>query len=237
VTGGTRGIGRATVEALRRDGFDVVSCGRSVPAEPPPGLCVPCDVTDAAQIGALVERCRAEYGPPSVLVANAGVNATFDAVDLAEEDWDRFFAIDLKAAWLCARAVLPDMVAAGRGSIVIVSSIHAFVTREGFFPYAAAKAGLLGLTRSLALDYGPKGVRVNCLCPGFTRTRLATESMELSGDPAAAERAMVAGVALRRIAEPAEIADAIAFLASDRARYVTGTSLLVDGGLSARRAG
>jgi NAD(P)-dependent dehydrogenase (short-subunit alcohol dehydrogenase family) len=225
------------VEALARDGYDVVSCGRETPADPPPGEFVPCDVADANQVAALAERCRAAYGPPSVLVANAGVNATFDAVELTEAEWDRFFAVDLKAAWLCARAVLPDMVAAGGGSIVIVSSIHAFVTREGFFPYAAAKAGLLGLTRSLALDYGPRGVRVNCICPGFTRTRLVQESIDLSDDPAAAERAMVEGVALRRIAEPSEIADVIAFLASDAASYVTGTSLLADGGLTARRAG
>jgi NAD(P)-dependent dehydrogenase (short-subunit alcohol dehydrogenase family) len=129
------------------------------------------------------------------------------------------------------------MIAAGGGAIVIVSSIHAFVTREGFFPYAAAKAGLLGLTRSLALDYGSNGVRVNCVCPGFTRTRLVQEAIDLAGDGPAAERAMIAGVALQRIAEPAEIAAAIAYLASDDASYVTGASLLVDGGLTARRAG
>jgi NAD(P)-dependent dehydrogenase (short-subunit alcohol dehydrogenase family) len=215
----------------------VVSCGRETPADPPPGLLVPCDVADADQVAALAERCRAAYGPPSVLVANAGVNATFDAVELTEEEWDRFFAVDLKAAWLCARAVLPDMVAAGGGSIVIVSSIHAFVTRERFFPYAAAKSGLVGLTRSLALDYGPKGVRINCVCPGFTRTRLVQEAIDLADDPAAAERAMVEGVALRRIADPAEIAEVIAFLASDAASYVAGASIVVDGGLTARRAG
>jgi NAD(P)-dependent dehydrogenase (short-subunit alcohol dehydrogenase family) len=194
-------------------------------------------VADAAQVDALVEHCARAYGPPSVLVANAGVNATFDAVELTEAQWDRFFAIDLKAAWLCAKAVLPHMLAAGGGAIVIVSSIHAFVTREGFFPFAAAKAGLVGLSKSLALDYGPQGVRVNCVCPGFTRTRLVQEAIDLSDDPAAAERAMLAGVALRRIAEPAEIAEVIAFLASDAASYVTGASLLVDGGLTARRAG
>ena len=129
------------------------------------------------------------------------------------------------------------MLEAGGGAIVNVSSIHAAVTLDGFFPYAAAKAGLAGLTRSLALDYGPRGVRVNCVCPGFTDTRLVRESMERSADPAAAERAMVAGVALGRIAAPAEIAATIAFLASADASYVTGATLYVDGGLTARRAG
>jgi len=118
-----------------------------------------------------------------------------------------------------------------------VSSLHAFATLPGFFPYAAAKSGLVGLTRSLALDYGPHGIRVNCVAPGFVRTRLVQESMERDGDPAAAERAMVAGVALGRIAEPAEIARVIGFLASPAAAYVTGATLAVDGGLTARRVG
>ena len=129
------------------------------------------------------------------------------------------------------------MLAGGGGAIVNVSSIHAAVTLEGFFPYAAAKAGLTGLTRSLALDYGPHGIRVNCVCPGFTDTRLVRESMNRSPDPGAAERAMVAGVALGRIAAPSEIATTIAFLASDQPSYVTGATLYVDGGLTARRAG
>jgi NAD(P)-dependent dehydrogenase (short-subunit alcohol dehydrogenase family) len=152
-------------------------------------------------------------------------------------EWDRFFGVDLKSAWLCAKHALPHILAAGGGAIVDVSSIHAAVTLEGFFTYAAAKAGLAGLTRGLALDYGPCGIRANCLCPGFTDTRLVRESMDRAGDPDAAGRAMASGVALRRIAEPREVAAAIAFLASADASYVTGATLFVDGGLTARRSG
>jgi NAD(P)-dependent dehydrogenase (short-subunit alcohol dehydrogenase family) len=172
-----------------------------------------------------------------VLVNNAGVNANYDAVSMTDAEWDRFFGVDLKSAWLCAKYSLPHMLEAGGGAIVNVSSIHAAVTLEGFFPYAAAKAGLTGLTRSLALDYGPDGIRVNCLCPGFTDTRLVRESADRADDPAAARRTMASGVPLRRIAEPGEIAGAIAFLASPDASYVTGATLYVDGGLTARRSG
>ena len=122
---------------------------------------------------------------------------------MTEDEWDRFFAVDLKAAWLAAKHVLPHMLRAGRGAIVNVSSLHAFATLDGFFPYAAAKSGLVGLTRSLALDYGPHGIRVNVVAPGFMRTRLVQESIDRAEDRAAAERAMVAGVALGRIGDPA----------------------------------
>jgi len=190
VTGGTRGIGRATVDRLCADGYAVVFCGRDARVAAPPGdaVFVRCDVGIEEEVEALVYACVARFGPPTLLVNNAGVNATYDATTMSESEWDRFFAVDLKAAWLCAKHVLPHMVDAGGGAIVNVSSIHAHVTREGFFPYAAAKSGLVGLTRSLALDYGRRGVRVNCVCPGFTRTRLVEESLDLSADRRAAER-------------------------------------------------
>ena len=246
VTGGSRGIGRATVERLLADGARVAFCGRDTDAgetalaelgDPAGAIFVPCDVTREDDVRRLVDACAERLGRPTLLVNNAGVNATFDAVEMTEEQWDRFFAVDLKAAWLCAKHVLPHLQQAEGASIVNVSSIHAAVTRESFFPYAAAKSGLVGLTRSLALDYGPRGVRVNCVCPGFTRTRLVDESIGLAEDREAAERAMVAGVALGRIADPSEIASVIAFLASPDAAYVTGATLFVDGGLTARRAG
>jgi NAD(P)-dependent dehydrogenase (short-subunit alcohol dehydrogenase family) len=246
VTGGSRGIGLATVERLLADGARVAFCGRDAEAgraalaqlgDPPEAVFVPCDVSREAGVRELVATCAERLGRPTLLVNNAGVNATFDATAMTEAEWDAFFAVDLKAAWLCAKHVLPHLLEAGDGSIVNVSSIHAIVTRDSFFPYAAAKAGLVGLTRSLALDYGPRGIRVNCVCPGFTRTRLVEESLRLAADPESAERAMVAAVALGRIGDPSEVASVIAFLASPDAAYVTGATLFVDGGLTARRAG
>jgi NAD(P)-dependent dehydrogenase (short-subunit alcohol dehydrogenase family) len=246
VTGGSRGIGRAVVELFVGEGASVVFCGRDeqvgrqAEAElgaPEQAVFRVADVTSAGDLAALVATCVERFGPPSVLVNNAGVNANYDAVEMSEDEWERFFAVDLKAAWLAAKHILPHMKRAGRGSIVNVSSLHGFVTLEGFFPYAAAKSGLLGLTRSLALDYGPHGIRVNAVAPGFIRTRLVQESIDRADDAAAAEQAMVGGVALGRIGTPQEVAKAVRFLASDDASYITGASLLVDGGLTARRAG
>lgn len=246
VTGGSRGIGHAVVELLASSGVSVMFCGRdkafgeaaaSELAKIGNVAFEPADVAVEQDVARVVQRCRERFGPPTILVNNAGVNANFDAIKMTESEWDDFFGVDLKAAWLGSKQVLPAMKEAGRGSIVNVSSLHAFATLEGFFPYAAAKSGLLGLTRSLALDYGTYGIRVNCVAPGFVRTRLVQQSIDRAPDTEEAERNMIAGVALKRIGEPAEIARVVCFLASDDASYVTGASLLVDGGLTARRAG
>lgn len=246
VTGGSRGIGRAIVETFVEHGAAVAFCGRdgSVGKEALADLGEPertmfevVDVASERDVERLVSLCVERLGAPSILVNNAGVNANFDATRMTEAEWDRFFGVDLKSSWLCAKHVLPYMKEVGRGAIVNVSSLHGFVTLEGFFPYAAAKSGLLGLTRSLALDYGRYGIRVNAVAPGFVDTRLVRDSIDRSDDPGDAERRMVAGVAMGRIGSPAEIASAVRFLVSDEASYVTGASLVVDGGLTARRAG
>jgi NAD(P)-dependent dehydrogenase (short-subunit alcohol dehydrogenase family) len=244
VTGGARGIGRAVVEVFAAHGAKVVFCdldpdlGQS--AEQDLGdrtRFVKADVSVEADIAAMARECVDTFGPASILVNNAGVNANFDATTMTGDDWDHFMGVDLKSAWLGAKYVLPHMREVGRGAIVNVASMHALATLEGFFPYAAAKSGLVGMTRSLALDFGPHGIRVNAVAPGYIRTRLVQDSIDRNPDPAAAEQSMVAGIALRRIGKPVEIANAIRFLASDEASYITGTTLHIDGGVTARRAG
>lgn len=247
VTGGSRGIGLATVRRLATDGAAVAYCGRdagvgkaseaALRADGLEATFIHCDVGREREVEAMVADCRRVYAPPTIAVNNAGVNAFFDVEVMTEAEWDEFFANDLKSAWLLSKHVLPDMRERGGGSVVNISSIHGLATMEGYFPYGAAKSGLMGLTRSIALDYGRYNVRVNCVAPGFVRTRLIQDGLSRRGDPAAAEAAMVANVALRRLAEPEDIADVIAFFASDQSRYVTGATLVVDGGITARRAG
>jgi NAD(P)-dependent dehydrogenase (short-subunit alcohol dehydrogenase family) len=249
VTGGSRGIGYAVAEALLDAGARVAFCGRDEAAgraaertlaeahAPGDVRFVPADVAAEADVERLVATCAEALGAPTVLVANAGVNANFAADAMTESEWSDFMSTDLRSAWLLVKHGLPHLRAAGGGSIVVVSSIHAVATLPGWFPYAAAKAGLAGLTRSLALDHGPDGIRANVVLPGFTRTRLVQESIDRNADPVAAEAAMTKAVALGRIAEPAEIASVVRFLVSPESSYVTGASIVVDGGLLARRAG
>jgi NAD(P)-dependent dehydrogenase (short-subunit alcohol dehydrogenase family) len=242
VSGGARGIGRACVERMRSAGATVVFCDldddvgreveRSLADGPAPVAYVHADVTIEEEIAGAIATTIDRFGTIDVLVANAGIDRPFDAAAMTGDEWESFLAIDLKAVWLCAKHVLPTMRAQRRGSIVTIASIHAFVTSKGKFPYAAAKSGVIGITRSLALDEGAFGIRANAVCPGYTRTRML--GVEDAEDPAATEREMASIHPLGRIGEPMEIANVVAFLASDEASFVTGASILVDGGLSAR---
>ena len=154
---------------------------------------------------------------------------------MTEEDWDDVFSVDLKASWLVSRQVLPGMIEMKRGSIVNIASIHADMTYPGFFPYAAAKSGLVGLTRSMALDMGKHQIRVNALSPGYTETFLVKEFFD-KNDPGLRQKVLDVHP-LGRMGSPAEIANCVAFLLSDEASFVTGANWRADGGLSARFAG
>jgi NAD(P)-dependent dehydrogenase (short-subunit alcohol dehydrogenase family) len=246
VTGGARGIGRAIVEKFAAEGASILfldvdaetgaATERELAETAATAAFRRADVTVDSDVRAAIEEFVAERGGIDILVNNAGVNAYFDATTMTETDWDRVFAVDLKGAWLCAKYALRAMAAAGRGSIVNIASIHATLTIGGMFPYAAAKSGVVGLTRSLALDYGPRGVRVNAVLPGWTRTRLVEEWFAMQADPAETERHVVDVHPLRRIATPAEIANLVAFVASDEASAITGAALAIDCGLGVQFA-
>lgn len=247
VTGGAQGIGAAIVLRLAQDGARVTFL--DIDDERGEGLAsdvqtqgfdvrfIHADVTVEDDIRRAVEASEVTFGPVDILVNNAGRNTYFDAAEMSSQDWDASMALNLRSAWLCAKHVLPSMKRRGGGAIVNISSLHARLTTEGMFPYAAAKAGLTGLTRSLALDYGPFNIRVNAILPGWTRTAAVDGWFHRQPDPAAAERQVVDTQPLRRIASPAEVANVAAFLVSDEASAITGAEIAVDCGLGAKYAG
>lgn len=244
VTGGSRGIGAATVEKALAEGAKVsfvdieAEAGRALAGRLGAGgrvFFAKADIRSAEEIATAHAAAVERLGPVTGLVNNAGRNSYADPVSMTEAEWDAVFGVDLKAAWLVARAALPAMIAARRGSIVNIASIHADMTYPGFFPYAAAKSGLVGLTRSLALELGPHQIRVNALSPGYTETFLVKEFF--SARPPDLRQKVLDAHPMGRMAEPSEIASCAVFLLSDEASFVTGANWRADGGLSARFAG
>jgi NAD(P)-dependent dehydrogenase (short-subunit alcohol dehydrogenase family) len=208
VTGGSRGIGAAIAERLRADGFTVATLSRN-------GADVSADVSDSQQVGAAFDEVRERFGPVLVLVNNAGVREDGLAIRMSADEWERVVDINLNGAFHCTRRALDDMLKARWGRVVNVSSVVAERGNPGQANYAAAKAGLLGFTRTLAREMGRKGITCNAITPGVIETDLKT--------------AVPAG----RVGRPEEVAAAVAFLVSEDAAYVNGATLSVDGGLGA----
>jgi NAD(P)-dependent dehydrogenase (short-subunit alcohol dehydrogenase family) len=242
VTGGGTGIGAAISRRYAEEGARVVIAQRSsdvaeaqavaIRAAGGEAVAVAADVGSEPAIEALVEGTLAAFGPPTVLVNNAGIAVFEDPLELTREQWERCFRIDLEAAWWLSQAVLPHMLSAGHGSIINIASSHSFQIIPGCFPYPVAKHGLIGLTRALAAEYGAMGVRVNAICPGYIETPSLAAYFDSFPDPAA-ERARVGGLhVVARIGAPEEVAGPALFLASDDAAFVTGEALMVDGGMT-----
>jgi 3-oxoacyl-[acyl-carrier protein] reductase len=214
VTGGTRGIGAAIADRLEADGWDVARLGRA-----------DADVSDRDAVIAAFARVRVSRGPILALINNAGIRADGLAISMDHDDWTSVVDTNLTGAFNCTKAALPDMLKARFGRIVNVSSVVAERANPGQANYVAAKAGLLGLTRTVAREMARKGVTCNAITPGFIATDM-TAGLSQDGDLAGA-------IPAGRVGQPEEVASAVSFLVSDEAAYVNGATLSVDGGLGA----
>jgi NAD(P)-dependent dehydrogenase (short-subunit alcohol dehydrogenase family) len=233
VTGGSRGIGRAIVERLYADGSRVATCGRGDrPAYLPEDvLWVRADVASPDDAERVVTHARERLGPVSLLVNNAGVLVAKSVADSTDEDWDRQIGVNCRGVFNMSRAVLPEMNEHG-GVIVNIGSISGVVADLSSALYNASKAFVHALTRSIAIDHGPQ-VRCNAVLPGWIETDMFDEGFALAGDPAAARRDAISRHAAGRFGQPADIANIVAWLASDEAAWATGQCFTVDGGLTA----
>jgi NAD(P)-dependent dehydrogenase (short-subunit alcohol dehydrogenase family) len=244
VTGGGSGLGREVVLGMTREGARVVvfdvnpEGGEAVAAEASNGageaVFQQGDVTEATEIGAGIERAQEEFGGFDVIHNNAGVQLEKPLHETSEEDWDWVNQVNLKGVFLGCRAAVIAMRETGGGSIINTASILAH-TGDPFLPaYTATKTGVLGLTRSIAVDYASDGIRCNCVSPGDMETPMIEKYFAATPDPVQARAEMEGVYPGKRIAQPREVANAVIFLASDEASFVSGIAILVDGGLTAK---
>ncbi|TYC61878.1 SDR family oxidoreductase [Rhodobacterales bacterium] len=245
VTGAAQGIGLAIVEACLREGAAVFCMDRDAAlleksieglgGEGATLVAQAGDITKPDEVGAAIERAGRTIGRPNALINNAGVNVFDEPLSLSDADWDRCFDINLKGAWNCSKAVLPGLLAEGGGTILNIASTHAFTIIPHTFPYPLAKHALLGLTKSLALEYAGRNVRVNALAPGYVQTQKVIDYWNSFPDPEAARQETLRLHPGGRIATPEEIAKAAVFMISDECPFMNATCLTIDGGLSVQQ--
>ncbi len=241
VTGGSRGLGRAIADALASAGARIVltardgevaaaTAGSVEAAHGKPSLGLGVDVTHRDQVEAMVAKTVEAFGRLDILVNNAGINIRGPIETLSEDDWDAVVDTNLKGPWLCCRAVAPILKAQKWGRVINVSSMMGEISMPGRTPYSSSKGGLTLLTKTLALEWARDGINVNALCPGPFATEINTP---LLNDPQARAQ-MEANVPMARWGDPTELGPAAVFLASDASSFMTGTTLFIDGGYTAR---
>jgi NAD(P)-dependent dehydrogenase (short-subunit alcohol dehydrogenase family) len=244
VTGAASGIGKATAALLAAGGAavliaDVDAIGgefaaKEIAQKGGRSDYIHVDVSREPDVRSMVEKAVELFGGVDILVNNAAVQILAKLDATSEQDWDRVLGVNLKGVFLACKHVVPSMIARGGGNIVNVASVLGFVGDPELAAYCAAKGGVISLTKVAALTYGPQGIRVNCVCPGDVETPLVKAYFAGNADPAALRTSVYEKYALRRIASPSEVADSIAFLASSESSFLTGSSLVIDGGLTVK---
>ncbi|NIN67309.1 MAG: SDR family oxidoreductase [Anaerolineae bacterium] len=244
ITGAGAGIGRATALLFAKEGAKVVvaDCDSERGAETVSiiredggeATFVQVDVSKAADAERMARATVETYGKLDILVNNAGIYMQANAVEMTEEDWDRILDVNLKGVFLCSKYCIPEMIKVGGGTIVNIGSEAGIVGIKNQVAYNVSKSGIIGLTKSTAIDFAAHNIRVNCVCPGTTETPLVKAALERAPDPAAARRALEEVRPANRLGRPKEIAAGILYLASDESPYATGAVLSIDGGYTAQ---
>ena len=244
ITGAGAGIGRSTALLFAKEGAEVVvaDCDSESGAETVgiiredggEATFIQVDVSKAADTERMARATVETYGKLDILVNNAGIYMQADVVEMTEEDWDRILDVNLKGIYLCSKYCIPEMIKGGGGSIVNVGSEAGVVGIKNQVAYNVSKSGVIGLTRSTAIDFASQNIRVNCVCPGTTETPLVKAALERAPDPAAARRSLEEVRPANRLGRPEEIAAGILYLASDESPYATGSILSIDGGYTAQ---
>lgn len=242
VTGGASGIGAAMVELFAAEGAAVVladvnrdlgqQIAQSVRNEDRKCQFVPCDVSVAKDVERAVAAAVDSFGKLTVAALNAGIDVVGTVVDTSEEDWWHCLRVNLGGVYLGMKYAIPAMLEAGHGSVVATASIQALLGFRAYAAYAAAKGGIIGLTHQAAVDYGPRGIRVNAICPSTVLTPMCDPELAQSEDPKALIQAWAAPHPLGRIGMPIDIAQAALYLASSESSWVTGQALAIDGGVT-----
>lgn len=240
VTGAASGIGRATATRFVADGYrviamDVDGAGLQTWCKEHGDSVAPYvfDLSRIDEIEPFAAKIIAETGPIAALINAAGIPLVATATEGTQADWQRVIDVNLTAPFLLSRAAVPGMIGRGGGSIVNVASVAAIVGVHRRAAYCSAKAGLVGLTRSMAVDYGPDGIRVNAVLPGTVETGYTKKVLAIAEDPAATRAFMTNRQVVGRMGTPEEIADTIAFLASPSASFILGSAIVIDGGMTA----
>lgn len=242
VTGGGFGIGEGIARVLTKCGATVVIAeideenGRRVEKDLQKdfgrGLFIYTDVSSSSQVKSMVNRTMERFGRIDILVNNAGVNFVKPTLEMKEEDWNKVLNVDLKGTFLCSQATLRQMVKQKSGSIINIASVHTYATLPSAAPYAAAKGGMECMTRSMAIEFGPMGIRINVISPGLTDTNIWQDIKKAGGDEKAVEEFWMRHIPLKRVQKSEEVGNVVAFLASDESSYITGANIFTDGGMT-----